>query len=368
MKISSDAQLITDKSNIKYLSNFNGSSGFMLLTKKKKYLFTDFRYMERAKSIIKKDIELVNITRVWRNPTELAKSWQSILAKHSIKILGMEESNLTVSQYKRFQKITNKGSAQKNRTKFVDISGEIEKIREIKTAEEIKIIQKSQDINGQVFLEIKKIIQQWLKSANKTPLREIDLAWKIKEIGHQLGAEEMSFDPIVGFGTHSARPHHEPDNTPLKKGDIILIDMGMKYKGYCSDMTRMLFTKTPTDKQAKIYNLVLEAQENAIKKIKAGVTGAEADAMSRDIIKKAGYGEQYGHAGGHGVGLDIHETPSLSENFKTPLKEDSIITIEPGIYLEGEFGVRIEDMILVTKTGNKSLTKVQKRLEDIILD
>ena len=372
-----DAKLITSKSNIAYLSNFNGSAGFMLLTKNEKYLFTDFRYIERAKDSIKKDITLVNITRIWRNPEELKKSWQTILKKHKVKTLGVEESDLTVSQFKRFQKNSNStiklsrklspgttlGKSHSPKIRFTDISGDIEKIREIKTPEEIRFTIKSQEINEQVFMEIKKIIQDYIKHSSPKPLREIELAWKIKELGHQFGAEEMSFDPIVAFGKHTSRPHHEPDNTPLKRGDIVMIDMGMKYKGYCSDMTRMLFTTTPTKKQAEIYNLVLDAQENAIKKIHAGMTGSKADAFSRDIIKKAGYGPQYGHAGGHGTGLDIHEIPSLSENYKKPLKEYSIITVEPGIYLEGEFGVRIEDMVLVTKTGTKRLTKIKKNLD-----
>lgn len=360
----SDAQLITNKTNVTYLSNFNGSSGFMLLTKNKKYLFTDFRYIERAKSIIKKDIELVNITRVWRNPKELAASWQKILKQHKIKTLGVEESDLTVNRYKKFKKISKTG---KKSPKFVDISDEIESIRAIKTTAEIKIISESQAINERVFLEIKKIIQNWLKSDEKKPLKECDLAWLIKSFAHEFGAEDISFDPIVGFGSHSARPHHEPDQTALKKGDIVLIDMGVKYKGYCSDMTRMLFTSTPTPKQKEIYNLVLEAQENAIKKIKAGISGIEADKFSRDIIDKAGYKEQYGHAGGHGIGLDIHEIPSLSSGYKGPIKENTVVTVEPGIYLEGEFGVRIEDMILVTKTGNKNLTKIPKKIEEITL-
>lgn len=360
----SDAQLITNKTNVTYLSNFNGSSGFMLLTKNKKYLFTDFRYIERAKSIIKKDIELVNITRVWRNPKELKASWQKILSKHNIRILGVEESDLTVTRYKKYKKISKlKGKSPK----FIDIADEITKIRAIKTPEEIKIIIKSQQINEQVFNEIKKIIQNWLKSDQKKPLKESELAWTIKKLAHDFGAEDVSFDPIVGFGSHSARPHHEPDHTNLKKGDIVLIDMGVKYKGYCSDMTRMLFTSTPTPKQKEIYNLVLAAQENAIKKIKAGISGINADKLSRDLIDKAGYKEQYGHAGGHGIGLDIHEIPSLSSGYKGPLPENSIVTVEPGIYLEGEFGVRIEDMILVTKSGNKNLTKIPKKLEKIIL-
>lgn len=359
-KLSPQAKLITDKSNIKYLSNFTGSSGFMLLTDKKSYLFTDFRYIERAQKTIKTGIEIVNTTKVWKNLKELKINWQKILSKHKIKVLGVEEGNLTVTQYKKYRKISPK-------VRFVDISGEIEKQREIKTSKEIALMTESQRINEKVFNEINKIIRKWSAQSSKeqknsTTIREIDLAWKIKELGHKYGAEDVSFDPIVGFGKNSSIVHHSPGNTVLKKGDIVLIDMGMKYKGFCSDMTRMIFTGKPTAKQKEIYNLVLKAQETAIEKIKAGVSGEKADNYSRDIIIKAGYGEFYGHSGGHGVGLDIHETPSLSANYKKPLKENSVITIEPGIYLEGEFGVRIEDMILVTKKGNKNLTKISKKI------
>ena len=368
MKLKSDAKLITNKSNIAYLSNFTGSAGFMLLTKKLPYLFTDFRYIERAKQTIHKGIKIINITRVWKNPKELAKTWQSILKKHKIKILGIEESDLTVARYKKFKKISKK-------IRFINVSGEIEKIREIKTPKEIALIIKSQRINEKVFLTIKKIIQDhcktaFSKSSSTKPLREIDIAWMIKKLAHDFGAQDISFNPIVSFGEHSAQPHHEPDTTKLKKGDIIMIDMGMKYQGYCSDMTRMIFTAPPTPKQKEIYDLVLRAQKNAIKKIKAGISGKKADDLSRDIINKAGFKEQYGHAGGHGIGLDIHEIPSLAETYKNPLKPNSVITIEPGIYLEGEFGIRIEDMILVTKqshakgrAGHKNLTKITSDLQ-----
>lgn len=348
-----EAKLITGKTNIAYLSGFTGSSGFMLLTRGKKYLFTDSRYILRAEKTIKKGIEIMDTTRMWKNREELVKKWGGILQKHGVKTMGVEESDLTVSSYKRYKKISRGVS-------FVNISGELEKIREIKTAEEIKLMQKSQDINGRVFLEIKKIIQQHLVSASRNALMEIDLAWKIKELGNKYGAEDVSFDPIVGFGENSAIVHHAPGKTKLKKGDVVLIDMGMKYQGYCSDMSRMIFTGKPTAKQQEIYDLVLKAQLAGIAGIKAGVSGHKADAFSRDVITKAGYGEFYSHSGGHGVGLDIHETPSLAAGYKEKLRANSIITVEPGIYLPGEFGVRIEDMILVTKTGNQNLTKVPK--------
>ncbi len=361
-----DALLITDKSNIRYLSNFTGSSGFILKTKTKTYLFTDFRYIERAKNTIKKNIKLINSTKLWKNPKELKKNWQKILKKHKIKTLGIEEDDLTITRYKKFKKISQNRSY---RVRFKNCSGTIESLREIKTTNEIKLTKKSQQINERVFLAIKKIIQgnsapgqRYKTKDHHVNLTEKFLAQKIVELGYAYGADGVSFDPIIAFGKNSSMPHHEPGNTKLKKGDIVLVDMGMKYEGYCSDMTRIVFTAPPTKKQKEIYNLVLKAQEAAIKKIKAGISGKKADAFSRSIIASSGYGDQYGHAGGHGTGLDIHEQPSLSENYKKPLKANSIITIEPGIYLQGEFGIRIEDMLLVKKDGNIPLTTISKKL------
>ena len=344
------ADLITNKANIRYLSNFNLSSGFMLITKGKKYLFTDFRYIERAKSSIKKGITLIDITRVWRNPVELKKHWQDTLKKHHITSLGIEEDDLTIDRFKRYKKMSGK-------MKYHDLSGKYAKVREIKSAQELKFIEKSQQINEKVFKEVKKIIM-----TSKGPVVEQDMAWKIKELGFKYGAEDVSFDPIVAFGKNSAIPHHEPGNTKLKKNDIVLIDMGMKYKGYCSDMTRTFFTGKPTKHQAEVYNLVLESQLQAIAKIKAGVSGKKADQYSREIIEKAGYGDFYGLAGGHGVGLDIHESPALSSKYTGKIRKGTVITIEPGVYLAGKFGVRVEDMVLVQEKGVKNLSKIPKKI------
>ncbi len=345
------AFLITSKSNIDYLSNFTGSSGFMLLTKTKKYLFTDSRYIERAKNTIKKGIDVVDTTKLWKNPRELKENWQKTLKKHRISILGVEESNLTVTKYKLYKKISGK-------IKLTDCSNKIEDAREQKTPQEIKLLKKSQSINEKTFLTIKKIIQESLQK--KTAITEQEIAWKIKELGNKFGAEDVSFDPIVAFGKNSALPHHSPTNAKLKKGDVVLIDMGMKYQGYCSDMTRTFFTAPPTKEQKEVYETVLKAQQNCIKNLKAGITGKQADHAARQIIENAGYGEFYGHAGGHGIGLDIHESPALSENYTKKIRANTVVTAEPGIYLVDKFGVRIEDMILVTAKGPKNLTKIEK--------
>lgn len=366
MKKTPQFLLITNKSNIAYLSNFTGSSGFMLVAPKKSYLFTDFRYIERAKNKIKPGIEIVDITKLWKNPESLKKHWQSLLKKLRVKELGVEEGSLTVERYKKFKKLSApnpKGlkTLRVPKVRFKNATGLIEAKREIKSNHEIKLIEKSQSINEKIFLVIKNFIQSKAQSKTEPPT-EIEVAWKIKELAQKFGAEGVSFDPIVAFGKHTALSHHEPNSTKLKKGDIVMIDMGMKYKGYCSDMTRMIFTAKPTEKQKEIYNLVLKAQENALSKIKAGISGKHTDSFARKIIVAAGHGENYGHAGGHGIGLDIHESPSLSENYKKPLKENSVITVEPGIYLTDQFGIRIEDMAIVKKSGIKNLTKISKKL------
>lgn len=358
----SKATLVTNKTNIRYLSKFTGSSGFMLLAGKKQYLFTDFRYIQRAKNTIPKNIELIDSTKLWKDPETLKKNWQKILKDGKIEEIGVEESDITLKTYNFFKKISPK-------IKFSSSDNETEKLRAVKTAEEITLIEESQRINEKALVEIIKFIHAAIRK--KRQITEAEAAWKIKLIGHELGAEDVSFDPIVAFGPNSASPHHEPGRSGLqpkpRKPVPIMIDMGMKYNGYCSDMTRVFFTDTPTPRQEEIYNTVLSAQEAALENIKAGVTGAEADKYAREIIVEAGYGEQYGHAGGHGVGLDIHESPSLSDKYTDPIPEGAIITIEPGIYLEGEFGIRIEDMCLVTKSGNENLTSVPKDLSRMIL-
>ena len=205
---------------------------------------------------------------------------------------------------------------------------------------------------------IKKSIQQHAKKGKS--LREIDVAWEIKSLGHKHSAEDVSFGPIVAFGKNTSIPHHKSGNTRLKPNDIVLIDMGMKYKGYCSDMTRTILPKKPTKLQNHLYNTVLKAQENALNNLKPNLSEQKIDSSARDIIEAAGYSENFGHATGHGVGLNIHESPNLNEKGKAKLKPGMIITIEPGIYLPGKFGIRIEDMALITKQGHKNLTKVPK--------
>ena len=230
--------LITSEPNIRYLSNFTGSKAIILQTPKHNYFITDARYFDEAKKIIPQDFILEKYKK-----TDFEDFWAKTLKKHHIKELFFEADHLTYSALKKWKEISRP-------TKLLPQSGGIEKLRAIKKAEEIALITHSQRINEQIFYSIIKLL--------KPGIKESEIAWRIHEIGR-----DLSFEPIIAFGKNSGIPHHQSDNTRLKKGDVVLIDMGVKYKGYCSDMTRTLFTKTPTQFEAKIYETVLETQNKA---------------------------------------------------------------------------------------------------------
>lgn len=340
-----DALFVTDSFNVRYLSGFTGTNGQVFIGKKHAYLITDFRYLAVAKKILPASIKLVNMKK------GLVAALQELIEKEKIATLGFEEKNVSFYKYSVLKKHLKSASLKA-------VQNIVETQRIVKTQEEIQLITKAQRIAEKVFLEVKKNLK-----AGKT---EHEIAWEIEKLGHEYGADKVSFPAIVGFRQNSASPHHQNSNRKLKPGDVVLIDMGMMYRGYCSDMTRMIFTKKPTAFEAKIYHTVLEAQETAIKKLKAGIKGNIADKWSRDIITEAGYGKTFGHSLGHGIGLEVHEAPSLSQGYEEAIPEGTVVTVEPGIYLENSFGVRIEDMVLVKRNHVKNLTKIPKGLNDSI--
>lgn len=341
-----NALFISDPLNVYYLTGFTGSRGLILITKRNAYFFTDFRYLEYAQKIVPEEFEVVQIDKKWK------EDWPKILKKFRVNNLGFEEGFLTVSQYEGLNKISPGVRLKKT-------GNIIEKVREIKDAKEISYLRKSQYINEQVLDEVLNYLKE-----GRT---EQEVEWFIIKAQRELGAQDYSFDPIVAFGSHSSIPHHQNTNRKLKKGHTVLIDMGVKYKHYCSDMTRTFFTAKPTDKQVEVYETVLAAQENAINALKhnAYVSNVVAAAM-KPIIEKD-YEENFQHALGHGVGLNIHELPNLGIEKPYRLKENMITTIEPGIYLPKNFGVRIEDMLIITRTGAQNLTRAPKQLNDIII-
>ncbi|MEK7528799.1 MAG: aminopeptidase P family protein [Patescibacteria group bacterium] len=337
-----DALYITNAASIQYFSNFTGSNGALFVTRSEKFLLTDFRYFLVARRVLPRDIKILDIGN------GMEKQWKSLIKKHRVRRMGLEFSSTTLSAHERL-KSWSAGIA------FTDINTPIAEARISKDAVELRYIRRAQDITDEIFSILKKKL--------KTGMSELDIAWMIESLAHELGADDISFTPIIGINEHAASPHHQNTDRKLKKGDSILIDMGVRYRGYCSDMTRMLFTKTPTKKQAHIYSIVRDAQESAARMIKAGVHGRDVDAHARDIIAKAGYGERFGHSLGHGVGLEVHELPNLATPYTGILPERSVVTVEPGIYLDGDFGVRLEDMAIVTKTGHINITKSQKDLK-----
>ena len=278
-------------------------------------------------------------------------AWRNFLKKR-MRVIGIEGKYMTLKFLKQLKRLSRK-------VKLIDVKDGLDKKRMVKRPHELNNIKHAQSITEKVFEALKKEL--------KKGITEKEIAWRIEVLAHKFGADGMAFHPIVATTKNSACPHHKNSSKRLRKGDILLIDMGVKYNGYCSDMTRMIFTAEPTKEQKKIYELVLEAQENAIKNLRAGITGKAVDKFARGVIKKAGVEKKFSHSLGHGVGLDIHELPNLSQKYKEKIPEGSVVTIEPGVYLEGKFGVRIEDMVLVGKNSVTNLTKTPKSIQKCII-
>ncbi len=341
-----DAHLISNPVNSFYLSGFSGAVSPFFLTSQKAYLLTDARYTAEAEKKCDKNCTVVEIA---------ASATETILAlakKNKIRTVYFESDHLSHSRFQKF------GKTLKN-ISFKPSEKLIEDFRMAKSPQEIANITKAQRVAEKTLLSVIKNL--------KRGQSENEIAWLLEKTGRELGAENVSFTPIVGFGANSAVPHHQNTSRKLKKGDVVLIDMGFKYKGYCSDMTRVFFTAKPTPLQEKIYDLVLSAQETAIKKIKKGADSCEIDAAAREVIAIAGYEKNFLHSLGHGVGLEIHESPHLNNKECNTLRENTVITVEPGIYIQNSFGVRIEDMVLVKGVEAVNLTRFPKRIKDCIV-
>ncbi len=339
--------LVTNRHNLRYLCGFTGTNGQMLFSRRKAYFFTDLRYAYETGKILPPNVKLVKIEK---NPI---LTLEKILSEEECKITFFEPKDLRYSAFESLKKSL-KGIPLLPKYEFV------ENFRIIKDDKEIANLTKSQSINEKAFMATRDSLH--------TGMTEIQIAWMITRFTHEFGAEDISFPPVVAIGKNSGTPHHQNSGRKLKKGDMILIDMGARYKGYCSDMTRMIFTGQPTSFEKKVYKLVLEAQGNAIVKIKAGLTGKQCDAFARDIINDAGFEKNFNHSLGHGVGLQIHEEPAVSPESVKILPKNTIITVEPGIYMEEKFGIRIEDMAIIGEKSIKLITKTPKSIESSIIN
>lgn len=341
-----EAVLITNLLNVRYFTGFTGTTGTALVIGDKKFFITDFRYVSQGKEQVEKHgFELIceNISTM--------KKIGELLREFNIKKLAIENQNVTLDQFKLFEE-------NFPQVEYIYLDDSFTKIREIKSEEEIEIIKKSIKIAEKALeLTLPKI---------KIGVKESEIAAELEYQMRKLGASKPSFDLIVASNGRSSLPHGVASDKEIEEG-FLTIDYGCFYKGYASDITRTFYVgDNPTEKHLEIYNIVKEANERAIRAIKAGMSVHELDAVARDFIKEKGYGEYFGHGLGHGIGLQIHEYPGVSFKAENKvLKEGMIITIEPGIYLPGFGGVRIEDDVLVKKDSYEKLTSLKKSFEKI---
>lgn len=334
-----DGILITSEYNRRYIANFTGTAGVVLISEEKAVFITDFRYMEQAAK------ECVGFEIVQHKGSIQHEVSEQVKAL-GIRKLGFEQDHLTFGAFKAYEKIVE--------ASMLPISNIIEKLRLIKTSREIKILKEAADIADAAFTHILHFI--------RPGIRELEVSNELEFFMRSAGATSSSFDIIVASGYRSALPHGVASDKIIEKGDFVTLDFGAYYKGYASDITRTIAVGEPQDKLKEIYQIVLDAQVKGLEGIKPGMSGKEADALTRDYITEKGYGEYFGHSTGHGIGLEIHEGPTLSSKSEIILEPGMVVTVEPGIYISGLGGVRIEDDTVITKDGNERLTHSTKEL------
>jgi len=334
-----DALLITDLTNVRYISGFTGSSGFLIISRKQDMFVTDFRYQEQAKQQVK-GFKIV-IER-----GERAKEIRELADGSGIRKLGFEDHHMTHRFYKKLLR---------KKLKLKPCVDAVESLRIIKSEEEIAFIKKAVHRAEMAFRKLRPHI--------KPGVTEKALALRLEELLKKEGCSRLPFEVIVAAGPTAALPHAKPTNKALKKGDLVIFDWGGEYNGYFSDMTRTVLLKgKDISRQREIYGTVLEAQKRAIRSVRPDIKASAVDAAARDFINGEGHEEHFGHGTGHGVGLLVHEKPSVSWRSKDQISENMVFTIEPGIYIPGFGGVRIEDMVVVTKDGATVLTILPKTL------
>lgn len=339
---SADCALITSDINRRYFTGMKSSAGVILAFPQKAYLLIDFRYIEKARATVT-DAEVIELKRLFPQIMELLK-------KHEAASMAIESENMTVKELNTYRHFFSDLSIVSDDS----LSNSIASLRMIKDENELECIKMAQRIAEMSLEELMPFIK-----AGRT---EREIALELNRLMFKNGAEDLSFETIALAGKNTSMPHGVPSDKKVEEGEFVLMDFGAVYNGYHSDMTRTVCVGKPSEEMEKVYNIVLQAQEAGIAAARAGIVGSALDKVSRDIIEKAGYGECFGHSLGHGVGLEIHEKPNASPNYKLPLGCGAVVTVEPGIYIEGKFGVRIEDFVILTENGCENLTKCAKNL------
>lgn len=333
-----EAVLITGEVNRRYLTGFTGSSGYVLVTLDKAWLLTDFRYLTQAAEQAP-GFEIVD------HGASVTGAIKSLLAKENLDRLGFEEEHVVFSVYRTYER-------ELQPIALVPVSGLVEELRLYKDSEELALMKEAAELADRTYLHMLDVL--------KPGVSEWDAALELETFMRKNGAEGTSFDTIIASGERSALPHGRASGRIMQTGELVTMDFGAFMNGYCSDITRTVALGKPADKLREIYDVVLEAQLHTLEHLRPGMTGREADALARDVIARYGYGEYFGHSTGHGLGMEVHENPRVSKTSDTVLKPGMVVTVEPGIYLPGLGGVRIEDDVVITDSGVRRLTESAK--------
>ncbi len=341
-----DGVLVADGSNMRYLSGFTGETGYLYLSRGRQVILTDSRYTLQAKEEAP-DFQVTEVSRQEGYKEKLLK----LTREDNTERLGFEDQVMTYAAVEGFRE---KLSSVRE---WVPLGEALGVFRQIKTEAEVECMARAEAIGDEAFT--------YLLGELRPGVTELTIAAKLEFYMKTHGAEDIAFPSIVASGLHSAMPHATPSQKKLEEGDFITLDFGCRFGGYCSDMTRTVVLGKANERQREIYRIVLEAQLAGLGAVRAGISGKEADGVARKVIEEAGYGEYFGHALGHSVGLQVHERPALSKGEETILRPGMIETVEPGIYVPGFGGVRIEDMVVVTEDGCRNLTHSPKELIEL---
>ena len=339
-----DAILVVSEKNRLYFTGFASTFGYLVLLPNNKNVFiTDPRYYEMAQSLENDGVKVVQIS----NGISAVDTLKDVFSEYSVKTVGYEDTELTVAEF---------ASLSKDLEEFdlLPVGENINYVRSFKDEQEIEYIKKAQSITDLAFSQVLSII--------KAGMTERELAIELEYLMAKNGAEGLAFDTIIASGVNTSKPHAHPTDKVIEVGDAITMDFGARYHGYCSDMTRTIFLGEPSEEMRKIYNIVLLAQKMGINNAYCGIGGKELDALCREIIKSNGYEDYFTHGTGHSLGIDIHEKPSANMRSTDVLQAKQFITCEPGIYLPGVGGVRIEDLLLIEQDGVIDLTTSDKNI------
>jgi len=337
-----EAIFVSQPENRYYLSGFDGSAGYLLITEKDATIATDFRYIEQVK-------QQAPDYRIFQIAGDMADWFPELIVGLRGQKLGFESQHVSLATYHQIGDIMKKLESP---PKLVPLEGQLESLRSIKDAEEIEVIARAADISDKAFRHIEQNI--------KAGISEKEVAWELEKFMREHGSQTVPFDIIVASGSNAALPHARPSERVIQEGEPVLMDIGARVNGYASDLTRTICLGEPGDNFKKVYDIVLGAQMAAMELIAEGMTGEQADNLARTVIDEAGYAKAFGHALGHGVGLAAHESPRLGPGSGEELVSGMVFTVEPGIYLPGWGRVRIEDLVVLENGKIRVLSKARK--------